>query len=269
MNNESRTPALSRFIRKLNKFPPSPTRYMNINSLAMMLIVPIFVQMQRMTLADPNGLAPVPLVIVGLLLMILALMLEIFVVIAFFLGISWLVSVPNYLAVGVVHGIAGAENRYKLAHVTFYTRLKGNLLLAGASLAIGTGAGIMVGIDFLISGYVTYTFAAVALLFVIPYSAINLLVMLLSGKKAREWTVRPIGDIQDIAKEKRSRLPLMAEMPSLDEMEASLLESNLGDYSEQEKASLLDEAAKRTERSPLVSIIIGVIVAVCFIMLFV
>jgi hypothetical protein len=52
-------------------------------------------------------------------------------------------------------------------------------------------------------------------------------------------------------------------------MEASLLESNLGDYSKQEKASLLDEAAKRTERSPLVSIIIGIITAVCFIMLFI
>ena len=269
MNNESRTPALSRFIRKLNKFPPSPTRYMNINSLAMMFIVPIFVQMQRMTLADPNGYAPVPLVIAGLPLMVLALMLEIFVVTAFFLGISWLVSVPNYLAVGVVRGIAGAENRYKLAHVTFYTRLKGNLLLAGASLAIGTGAGIMVGLDLLISGYVTYTFVAVVLLFVIPYSALNLLVMLLSKKKVREWTVRPTRDIQDIAEEKRSRLPLMAEMHSLDEMEATLLESNLGDYSQQEKASLLDEAAKRTERSPLMSIIIGVIVAVCFIMLFI
>jgi hypothetical protein len=121
----------------------------------------------------------------------------------------------------------------------------------------------------LISGYVTYTFVAVVLLFVIPYSALNLLVMLLSRKKVREWTVRPTRDIQDIAEEKRSRLPLMAEMHSLDEMEASLLESNLGDYSKQEKASLLDEAAKRTERSPLVSIIIGIITAVCFIMLFI
>ena len=269
MNSESRTPALSRFIKKLNKFPPSPTRYMNINSLAMMFIVPIFVQMQRMTLADPNGYAPVPLVIAGLLLMVLVLMLEIFVVTVFFLGISWLVSVPNHLAVGVVRGIAGAENRYKLAHVTFYTRLKGNLLLAGAPLAIGTGAGIMVGLDFLVSGYVTYAATAVMLLFVIPYSTLHLLVILISKKKAREWETRSYRDVQDIAEEKRSRLPLMAEMPSLDEMEASLLESNLGDYSEQEKASLLDEAAKRTERSPLVSIIIGVIVAVCFIMLFI
>lgn len=269
MNNESQTPALSKFIKKLNKFPPSPTRYMNINNLVMMVLVPIFVQIQRMTLANPNEYSPAPLVICGLLLMVFALMLEIFVVTVFFLGIRWLVSIPNYLAVGVIRGIEGAENRYKLAHVNFYTRLKGNLLLAGACFTIAAGAGIVIGLDFLVSGYVTYTFAAVVLLFAIPYSALHLLVIMISRKKTREWTIRPYRDIQDIAEEKRNRIPLMAEIPSLDEMEASLLESNLGDYSEQEKASLLDEAAKRTERSPLVSIIIGIVIAVCFIMLFI
>lgn len=269
MNNESTTPALSRFIKKLNTFPPRPTRFMNINNLVMMFVVPTFVQMQRMAMVDPNGYAPVPLVFGGLLLAIFVLMLELFVGAAIFLAISWYVSVPNYLAVGVIRGIAGAENRYKLAHVTFYSRVKGNLLLAGASLAIGAGAGLMVVLDFLVSGNVTYTATAVVLLFVIPYSTLHLLVILISRKKAREWAVRPTRDIQDIAEEKRSRLPLMAEMHSLDEMEAILLESNLGDYSEQEKASLLDEAAKRTERSPLMSIIIGIIIAVCFIMLFI
>jgi hypothetical protein len=120
---------------------------MNINAVGMMLLIPVILQTERSVALDPDGYAPVSLIVCLLALFFLVIILDAFIAVAVFSGIGWMMNVPGFFAVGVLRGMEGAERRYRDVLTGFYRRLQGRALFSGPVLVICSCFGIWIFLE--------------------------------------------------------------------------------------------------------------------------
>ncbi|MFX1559472.1 MAG: hypothetical protein ACFFBL_02680 [Promethearchaeota archaeon] len=262
MSNSSKYPSMQRMLKQLNKPIPNVGQYISFNTLCMILLLPLLYQTEKIAASDPSGFAPVPLLFGALALVIIVVIVEGIIAAVIFSGMSWMMNVPGFFAIGVIRGIEGAEERYRNAHIGFYGRLQSNVIFSGVVLL----AYSCIGLLGLISWISYSTFIGIVIAFAIIVLSAHIVISFVAKRKEHKW--REISDtqIRNDAELKRQRFPEMSSLPSVDEMEEILQGAKLGDATQQSDASLIDGIVKQ---GYLKNLIWMLIVVICLMLLFV
>jgi hypothetical protein len=253
---------MQRMLRQLNKPVPNAGQYMSLNALCMILLLPLLYQTEKIAASDPSGYAPAPLIFSAMALVIIVVIVEGIIAVVIFSGISWMMNVPGFFAIGVIRGIEGAEERYRNVHIRFYGRLQSNVIFSGIVLI----AYSCVGLLGLISWISFSMFIGIVIVFVTIVLSAHIMVSFVAKRKEQKWIEVSDTQIRNDAELKRQKYPMMSSVPSVDEMEDILREAKLGDPIQQSDASLINGVVKREY---LKNLIWMTIVVICLMLLFV
>jgi hypothetical protein len=253
---------MQRMLRQLNKSVPNAGQYMSLNALCMILLLPLLYQTEKIAASDPSGYAPAPLIFSAMALVIIVVIVEGIIAVVIFSGISWMMNVPGFFAIGVIRGIEGAEERYRNVHIRFYGRLQSNVIFSGIVLI----AYSCVGLLGLISWISFSMFIGIVIVFVTIVLSAHIMVSFVAKRKEQKWIEVSDTQIRNDAELKRQKYPMMSSVPSVDEMEDILREAKLGDPIQQSDASLINGVVKREY---LKNLIWMTIVVICLMLLFV
>ncbi|MHA2351801.1 MAG: hypothetical protein ACXAC0_01480 [Candidatus Thorarchaeota archaeon] len=241
MSNSPKYPSMQRMLKQLNKPVPNAGQYMSFNALCMILLLPLLYQTEKIAASDPSGYAPAPLIFSALALVIVVAIVEGIIAVVIFSGMSWMMNVPGFFAIGVIRGIEGAEVRYRNVHIRFYGRLQSNVIFSGVVLSEYSCVGLLG----LISWISYSTFIGIVIAFVIIVLSAHILISFFAKKKRHKWMEVSDTQIRNDAELKRQKYPMMSSVPSVDEMEEILREAKLGDTMQQSDARLIDGVVKR------------------------
>jgi hypothetical protein len=246
MNKQSSYPTMQRMLRQLNRPYPNVGKFIDLNAVLMMFLIPTLLQMEKMASLDPSGYAPVLLVFGGFALLFIVAVVEMIIAVLIFSGIGWMMNVPGFFAIGVVQRIEGAEQRYRDKHIGFYRRFQGKMLLTGTVLIVGACLGAWMIFDWVETGAVSFPITQnIIMLLIIPVALAHLFIGLLSRSKQRKWVLMSDTQIRMEAELKRQRFPALASAPSIEEMESILRNAELGRSDAHTQAGLLDKIAHR------------------------
>jgi hypothetical protein len=244
MSEQPAYPSMQRMLNQLNQPFHNVGRWMDINAIGMMLLVPVFLQTERLAALNPSGYAPLPLVLAFAALLLLVIIVEAFIAVAIFSGIGWIMNVPGFFAIGVIRGMQGAEQRYRDVHTRFYRRLHGRILFSGLVLVANSIILFLLLIGWLLTSTSSYAIISV-ILFVLSVTSAHLLIGLVATNKQEKWKQIPDVQIRNDAERLHRRLPGLASIPSVDEMEEILRKAEHGDENAQSNAHLLNRVAGR------------------------
>ena len=256
--------SMQRMLNQLNKPFPNVGKYMDINAIGLMLLVPLFLQVERLAEVSPSGYAPVLLVLGTLAFGFFVVVLEAIIGILIFSGIGWMMNVPGFFAIGVVQGIDQSEQRYRDIHIGFYKRLQLNVLFTGLVLIVYSIFGIW---SFVSSMMISHPIVfGIIFALVLPITSAHLLVHFISERKQQKWETISDTQIHTDVELKRQRLPQLASAPSVDEMEEILRNAKIGDIVSQTDAEIINKAVSK---GTIKNVLWMIIFFTCILLLFV
>lgn len=254
-------PNLKKMIAQTRAPPATVGKYANLNAFFFLALVVFASEVEKSGMTSPDGYASLPVLIGTILLIFIAMLLELAVAMSLVVASRWRLTVPDFLAIGVLKGEENAEEVYRKTLVRFYGGQDINRTVTAATLVVALVSLGWALYDSMILGYAAHDFTLATATITSIVMLGHLIISLVARSKREKWQHLSDEAIRDDIFERFRDYPedIDEVVPSVEELEELLQQARFSDSEALRTADQL-EAFLRTDarRIAVFAIIIGV-----------